>query len=202
MLIENGGGGQQAWAKVDTNNRLHTEAVNREALTEAVFKGAAFNFNTGAMTLTTGNESAIGYMSYAGDDPFVVTEILFIIGSATGTLSSDGIAKIYRNPTGGTIVSGATPIEVSANRDFSSSTTVSGLMYKGAEGNTITGGTTFAETSRGSSFSGVISFDAAPILLKKGNTIALSWEPPTGNTSQIVKIAATGYVATNDVFQD
>jgi hypothetical protein len=202
MLIENGGGGQQSWAKVDTNNRLHTETVSREVLTEAVFKGEAFNFNTGAITLTTGNESALGYLAYNGDVPFVVTEILFIIGAATGTLSTEGIAKIYRNPTGGTIVSGAVPVETAANRDFSSSITVTGDMFKGAEGNTLTGGTVFADTSRGSSFSGVISFDAAPILLRKGNTLGVSWEPPTGNTSQVVKIAATGYISGSDVFQD
>jgi hypothetical protein len=189
-------------AKVDSNNRLHTESVSRTVLTEACFKGQAFNFNTGAITLTSGGESALGYLSYQGDDPFIITEILFIIGSATGTLTSDGTAKILRNPTGGTIVTGAVDIDIAANRDFSSSLVVSGNMFKGAEGNTLTGGTTFSDTTRSSGFTGVISFDAAPIVLRRGNTLGVTWTPPAGNTSQVVKIASTGYISGSDVFQD
>lgn len=189
-------------AKVDVNNRLHTESVNREVLTEAVFKGEAFNFNTGSMTLTSGNESAIGYFNYSGTDPFVITEIIFIIGSATGTLTSDGTAKILRNPTTGTIVDNATNIDTASNRDFSSSIVITGDTYKGAEGYTLTDGTVFAETTRSSSFTGTINFDAAPVLLRKGNSLGVTWTPPSGNTSQAVKIAAIGYIAGSDVFVD
>jgi hypothetical protein len=189
-------------AKVDDNHRLHTESVNRTVLTEAVFKGEAFNFNTGSMTLTTAGESAIGYLGYEGDYPFVITEIIFIIGAATGTLSGNGVAKIFRNPTTGTIITNADPVEIASNRDFSSSTAVTGDTFKGAEGYTISGGTTFADTSRSSSFTGTINFDAAPIILRKGNTLALSWTPPTGNTSQDIKVAATGYISGSDVFAD
>lgn len=200
MMITDGYNGNGA--KVDSNNRLHTEAVSRDVLVEAVFKGEAFNFNTGAITLTSGNESALGYFKYDGDDPFIITEIIFIIGSSTGTLTSDGIAKILRNPTAGTIVSGAVNIDVAANRDFASSITVSGDTYKGAEGNTLTDGTTFAETTRSSGFTGTINFDAAPILLRKGNSLGVTWTPPTGNTSQVVKIAAIGYISGSDVFAE
>lgn len=197
MIISDGAGGGYR-ALVDRNNRLHTESVSRDALTEAVFQGKGFNFNTGAITLTSANESAIGYFKYNGDDPFVITEILYILGSTTGG-TGDGTATIYRNPTGGTIVTGAVNIDIAANRDFSSSTVVDGDTYKGAEGNTLTGGTVFANSSR-SSFGTVISFDAAEIILRKGNSLGVSWQPPSGNTSQVVKIAATGYVSTSDVF--
>jgi len=196
MKIYDASGGGYG-AKVDSNKRLHTEAVERSQLFESVLLGEAFNFNTGTITLTSANESAVGYFEYLGDAPFVITEILFIIGATTGG-SGNGTAKIYRNPTGGTIVSGAAAIEIAANRDFSSSRTLSGNMYKGAEGNTITGGTVFADSSR-SSFGTVISFDAAPVVIRKGNALGCSWEPPTGNTSQTVKIAATGYVLGSDI---
>lgn len=199
MRIEDGAGSSYH-AKVDSNNRLHIEGVSKDTLVDASYRGNAFNFNTGPVTLTSGNESAVGYFKYDGDLPFVITEILIIVGAATGTLSSDGTATIYRNPTGGTIVSGAVNVDVAANRNFSSSVVVSGDTYKGAEGNTLTGGTVFADTTRGSSFSGVIAFDAGPIVLNKGNSLGVSWEPPTGNTSQVVKVAATGYIASSDVF--
>lgn len=199
MRITDGSGANYG-AKVDLNNRLHTEAVNRGVLTEAVFKGEAFNFNTGAITLTSANESAIGYFKYNGADPFVITEILLIAGTTTGG-SGDGTLKILRNPTSGTIITGAVPVEIAANRDFSSSLTVDGDTFKGAEGNTLTGGSTFAETTR-SSFGTVISIDAAEIILRKGNSLGVTWTPPSGNTSQVVKIAATGYISGSDVFAE
>lgn len=195
ILTDGSGGGYQA--KIDLNKRLHVDSVARDIVSQAAIVGNAYNFNTGAITLTSANESAVGYFEYLGDDPFVISEILFIVGGTTGG-SGDGTARIYRNPTGGTIVSGAVDIEIAANRDFSSSKTVSANSYKGAEGNTITGGTLFADSSR-SSFGTVISFDAAPIVLKKGNTLCCSWQPPAGNTSQVVKIAATGFVEASDV---
>jgi hypothetical protein len=197
MIIKDGAGKGYS-ALVDENNRLHTESVSRDVLTEAVFQGDAYNFNTGNITLTTANESAVGYFQYTGDAPFVITEIIFIVDGTTGGVG-EGTARVYRNPTGGTIVDNALAVEVSANRDFSSSKTVEGLIYKGAEGATTVGGTIFADSSR-SSFGTVITFDAAPIILKKGTALSISWQPPAGNTSQIVKIAAIGYVSSSDVF--
>lgn len=190
-MIINDGTGTGAQAKVDSLNRLHTDAKSTSILEYSSLQGDAYNFNTGSMTLTTAGESAVGYFQYLDDAPFVIEEILFIIGITTGG-SGEGTAKIYRNPTGGTIISGAVPIEVSANRDFSSSKQPVANMYKGAEGNTITGGSIFASTTR-SAFSTVITFDGGPIVLRKGNTLAVSWTPPAGNTSQTIKIAATGF---------
>jgi len=190
-MIINDGAGTGAQARVDSLKRLHTDAKSTSILEYSALKGDAYNFNTGSMTLTTAGESAVGYFEYLDDAPFVIEEILFIIGGTTGG-TGDGTAKIYRNPTGGTIVSGAVPIEVAANRDFSSNKQPVANMYKGAEGNTIIGGTIFDSTSR-SSFGTVITFDGGPIVLRKGNTLSVSWTPPTGNTSQTVKVAATGF---------
>lgn len=184
-------------ALVDMNNRLHTQSVSRSELLEATLKGVSYNFNTGAITLTSANESAIGYFDYQGDDPFVLTEILFILGATTGG-AGDGTARVYRNPTSGTIIDNAVPVNTAANRNFSSSIVVDGNLYKGVEGDTISGGSTFAESTR-SSFGTVITFDAGPIVLEKGNTLALSWQPPAGNTSQVVKVAGTGYTLSSAV---
>lgn len=198
MIIKDGTGGGYG-AKIDKNNRIHSEAVTRPALTAATYQGDAYNFNTGPITLTTGNESAIGHFTYNGDVPFVLTEILIIVGATTGGVG-DGTVHIYRNPLGGTIVDNALPVEIAANRDFSSSKVVDGDLFKGAEGYTTTGGTVFADSTR-SSFGTVITFDAAPILLRKGNSLSVTWTPPAGNTSQVVKVAATGYVSNSDVFR-
>lgn len=189
ILTDGSGSGYQA--KIDSLNRLHTDSKSTNILEASALNGDAYNFNTGAMTLTTAGESAVGYFEYLDDQPFVIEELLFILGASTGG-SGDGTAKIYRNPTGGTIVTGAVPIEIAANRDFSSSKQPVANMYKGAEGNTITGGSLFASTTR-SAFGTVITFDGGPMVLRKGNTLAVSWTPPAGNTSQTVKVAATGF---------
>lgn len=64
--IEDGTNG--AWrAKVDSNNRLHTRAVTSTELSNAVLEGEAYNVSTGTITLTSGNESAVGYFEYTGD---------------------------------------------------------------------------------------------------------------------------------------
>ena len=197
MIIQDGTGAGYK-AKVNEKYRLHTEAVTRESTTEAVFQGEAFNFNTGSMTLTSAGESAIGHFKHDGYDPFVVKEIVLTIGATTGG-SGIGTARIYKNPTAGTIVTTATTIEIATNRNFSSSKAPEGDMFKGAEGLTTTGGSLFDHTSR-STFETVISFDSAEIIMMKGNSLSVTWEPPTGNTSQIVEISATGYFAGSDVF--
>lgn len=184
-------------AKVTSNNKLSTQSVSRDEFLEACVAGVGYNINTGDITLTSDNESALFYFSYAGDDPFIVTEIIFIIGATTGG-SGDGVARIYRNPTGGGIVTNEVAVDIEAARDFASSIAISGDIYKGAEGDTITGGGLFASSTR-SSFGTVITFDAGPIVLRKGNALGCSWEPPASNTSQMVKIAVSGYILTSDV---
>ena len=205
MRIDDGSGGGYK-AKVDENFRLHTESVTRDVLSEAIFKGEAFNFNTGAVTITGGgNEGAIGYFKYNGSDPFVIREILLIVGSASGTVTTDPSVRIYSNPTGGDIVTNAVPIEIGANRDFSSQLQVEGDTFKGSAsgtGDSLTGGSLFAESSRSGTFTGVIAFDAGEIILRKGNSLGVTWETGTGSTSQTVKLASTGYILGSDVFVD
>ena len=88
-------------AKVDSNNRLHVRAITSAELENAVHEGEAFNLSTGAITLTSGNKSAVAYMKYNGNDPLIIKEILVIIDASTGG-AGDGIITIKKNPTTGT----------------------------------------------------------------------------------------------------
>ena len=197
QIIDGTGSGRKA--KVDSNNRLHVRAVSSTELSNAVLHGEAYNVSTGAITLTSGNESAVGYFKYDGDDPIIIKEILVIINPSTGGAGASTI-KIKKNPTGGTIISNAVTVSTASNRDFSSAKSIDGSLYKGVEGDTITGETEdFAISTRDAAFSGVLSFDAAPIALRKGNTLAITFEPATGNTSQTIVVAGTIYVDTATV---
>ena len=186
--IENGvGNGYRA--KVDSTFRLHTDAVSRSEREQAVLLGNCFNISTGPVTLTSANASAVFYMCYEGEVPFVIEEILVILGGTTGG-AGDALIEILKNPSTGTIVSNAVAVNTNTNRDFSSSNVLSGSFYKGTEADTITNGDTFAKTTR-NSFGTVVAFDGAPIVLRKGNSIAIKYTPPAGNTSQTCTVAMT-----------
>lgn len=176
-------------ATVDDNFRLHVDSIQRSQIEQACLIGNAYNISTGSITLTSANESVLFYLKSNNEFPLVIKEILVIPAGSTGG-TGNALVRIYKNPTGGTIVSNAVDVGTNANRTFSSAKQLDGDYFKGVEGDTITGGVSFAVSSR-STFDAPIAFDAAPIVLEKGNTLAVSWQPPTGNTSQNVVVACT-----------
>jgi hypothetical protein len=185
-------------AKVDKDFRLHTQAVSRTELTQSILKGDGYNLSTGVVTLTSTTESALGYVKNEGDEPLVFSEILVIINPSSGG-TGNGIIRIKRNPTAGTIITNADTNVTAANRNFASSKTIDGIIYKGGEGLTITDGSDFAISTRDAAFSGVLAFDAAPIVLEKGSTLAVTFQPASGNVSQSVVLAGTGFVETGEI---
>lgn len=196
--IEDGTGSGNR-AQVDSDKRLHVNSVSRTQLEQAVLLAEAYNVSTGSISLTTANESGLFYIKYTGSDPLVIKEILIILGDSDGT--GNGLVKIQKNPSDGTIISNAVLPSAVINRDFSSSNELDATIYKGAEGDTINSGQVFAITSR-DVFDDPITFDAAPIVLKKGNSLSVSYTPPTGNTSQTVVVAGTFFVETATVSGD
>lgn len=185
------GTGSSKKAQVNSEHKLMTDAINREHSAQAVIKGDGYNVNTGAVTLTSANESAVGFFKYTGSKICIIKEIIVILGSSTGG-SGVGTIKILRNPDAGTIIDNATSVDTAVNRDFSSSKSLPGLAYKGAEGYTLTGGSTFGTSAR-SSFTEPVVFDAEIICLRKDNTIGITYTPPSGNTSQNIIIAGVIY---------
>jgi len=188
--IEDGSGFDYR-AKVDSKNRLFTDSISREQLEYAVLTGNGYNISTGSMTLTTDGESAVGWFQYTGKFAIVIKEILVILGATTGG-TGNGTITLLKNPKSGTIISNAVPVGAASNRDFSSFNQLPATAYKGAEGYTFTDGETFAVTGRDGSAQ-IVSFDAAPIVLRKGNSIGVKYTPPSGNTSQSIIVAGTVY---------
>ena len=185
------GSGSENRAKVDERNRIFTDSISRSQLEYAILDGNGYNVSTGTMTLTTGGNSAIWYFKYTGEYAFIIKEILVILGASTGG-TGNGTITLLKNPTAGTIVTNALPVSASSNRDFSSFNSLPATAYKGAEGDTFTDGETFAVTGRDATAQ-IVPFDAAPIVLRKGNSIGVKYTPPSGNTSQSVIVAGTVY---------
>jgi len=196
MILQDGTG-KGFSAEVDSDNRLHTNSITRVEVNQSIFLGNGYNINTGLVDITnSGVDNAVWYLKNDGEDDVVVQEILIILGTSTGG-SGDGTLKVLRNPTGGTIVSGALAVEANVNRDFSSSNLLDVTTYKGATGATLTGGTTLGSTNRAGS--AVVNFTSTPFLLAKGNTIGITWAASSGNTSQSVRIATTAFIRTKSI---
>jgi hypothetical protein len=185
-------------AKVDSNNRLHTRSVSSTELSNAVLEGEAYSLSTGVIILTSDTESAVFYIEYRGDDPLVIKDISVTANPSIGG-AGDGFVKIVKNPFNGTIQTNAVAVDINENRNFSSAKSINGNIYKGVEGDTVVGGDNFAITTRDAGFDGVISFDRAPILLKKGNVLAVTFDPATGNTSQTIIVDVNVFVETATV---
>jgi hypothetical protein len=196
------GAGTGSRAKVDSDKRLHVNSVTRTQDEQAALLGVAYNLSTGSVSLTSGSQSCVAYMKYNGDDPFVIKEII-IIPSASTSGTGNASITILRNPTTGTIVNNAVAFTSVNNRDFSSSNTIANDadIFKGAEGDTLTDGDSFAFTTR-DNFDIPINFDAANIILRKGNSIGVCITPPTGNTAQTWVVAIVGFVETATVSGD
>lgn len=189
MIIKDGAGGGYE-AKVDIKNRLSTLSVSEGFNIEAAGNGDSYNINTGVINLTTANESAVIYFKNNSLETFIIPNVIAILGASTSG-SGDTTVELIKNPTAGTIVSGATDVSTKSNRNFGSSKEIDADAFKGSEGLTITDGELFATSSR--TTPAVIEFDADVILLPTGSSLGVNVTPAPGNTSIDVVIAVVGF---------
>jgi hypothetical protein len=196
QLLDGTGSGRLA--RVDINKRLHTDAVTVDRAANASFNGDSYNANTGIINLTSASKSAVFYMkNNESSSNLVIDALFYLIGNSTGG-SGDVLITVLRNPTAGTIVDGASDMEMAGvNRNFGSAKTITGDFYKGAEANTFTDGTKVIESifnqSATRAFVGV-----GAIVLTPGSSIGVEITPATGNTSLDVEFAASLYVESEE----
>ena len=168
-------------AKVDKSNRLDTRGITKTETANATVEADSYNINTGLITLTTAGESGVMYLKNNEDRDINVDAIVVIFGPSTGGAATDtNQVRIYRNPTTGTLISGAVDADINDNRNFGSSKTLAALAYKGATGNTITDGSVVIESLVGPGSR--VSF-AIDLVLTKGDSVGISYEPSDSNTS-------------------
>lgn len=193
MIIENGAGDGKK-AKVDGNNQLKTFGTTTTSIQAASVGGNAYNINTGPIALTSTTASAVLYFKndespVSGESRFVVDSIAVGIDSA-GTTSGIGEIKIIRNPTGGTIISSASAVDMNQNRNFGSSNTLDSLVYKGAEGSTATGGDDLALFYQSA---GTRGFYAVDLVLEKGSSLAVTVDTQTTSGTTTLYVALIGH---------
>ena len=184
------GTGTGRLAKVDVNNRLFTNSVSLTEQSWQSEEGRGFNINTGLISLTSAAESGLLYLKYTGTTYFNIAALAVGVGLMGGTVTDPTYIKIYRNPTGGTLISNAVTSGIqNGNRNFGATSTLNGTIYKGAEGATVTGGDVIASFYQGGSgrlFAGI------DFILEPQTSIAISLEP-NASTAGDVYCALIGY---------
>jgi hypothetical protein len=188
-------------AKVDQNRRLHTATVSEPQADHAADTGIEqrYNINTGDITLTNATKTTVLYVKNTGTDDFVIKAFIYNAGNSTSG-TGDVKWEVIRNPTAGDIITNANNVEVgvdaSANQNFGSSNTMTGLFYKGATGETAVSGGAVTISTRSASITGRTVVDLGAVVLPKGTSVAVDYTPPTSNTSQKIQVALACYVQT------
>lgn len=198
----NDGTGSGRGVKVDNLNRMRTYSVTKPEEEVATLSGNKYNLNTGDITLTSANASGVFYLKNNDDNgDIVIQTFIFLIGNTTGgTAGSDFVVDIYRNPTTGTLISGASAVEMNQNANFGSAKTLTVDAYKGAEGNTVTNGNRIISSRIASSGRHVISVGSFNI--PKGSTVAVTITPKTSNTNCIVQLGISCFLRSLSVSGD
>jgi len=192
-IIQDGGTGKSA--AIDNTARLSTRSVQQSETENATDAGDSYNINTGLVTLTTAGESGVFYLSTNENKNVHIDSVVVIMGPSTGGSATDTTRiRFYRNPTAGTLISGASAVDDNENRNFGSSKVLDSTAYKGAEGNTITDGAVIIESLVSPGSRVAFSID---LVLTKGDAIAVSLEPNDSNTSMKTMVAAVLHVEPN-----
>lgn len=182
-IIKDGTGKGYA-AKVGSDNRLAVDAITETIREAAIASGDGYNLATGRLTLTSTNESAVFFFENQEDTNVEIVSVFINTSASVGTLvGAQPELKIYRNPTGGTIVDDATDIITISNSNFGSNKVITANIYQGDEGKTLTGNTAVIDVplpTRGA----VTFFEfETTIVLPKGASYGISYKPETGSTS-------------------
>lgn len=190
MIIQDSSTGSTA--KVSVNNRLQVHSITTTEASTAATEGDAYNINTGLITLTDAAESGVLYIQNNEDRDLQIEFLEMILAPSTGGAITDGTrVRVYRNPTGGTLISGAVLVADNQNRNFGTNRTLTADTYKGATGNTIIGGDVIMEIFMNPSERELLSID---MTLTKGDSIAVSYEPNDSNTSMKCMAAAIVHI--------
>lgn len=127
-------------ARVDTNHRLHTQSVVETEAQHAAEVGDAYFIGSGVVGLTSSTDSAVFYFKTNEDEDIIIESLIVNVGD-DGTTTEFTEVVLIKNPTGGDIITTATPVEILENKNFGSPKTIeSSLAFVGVEGSTITGG--------------------------------------------------------------
>ena len=110
MKIEDGTGTGKL-ARVDNNQRLHTDAITENIKDAESEQGNSYNLNTGDITLTSAAKTTVFYFKNNEDADYHITAFIYNLGNSTGG-SGDVKIDVVSNPTTGDIITNANDVMV------------------------------------------------------------------------------------------
>jgi hypothetical protein len=166
------GSGKGYSVKVDETNRLSVRGTTESEFDKATRSGNAYNVNTLFYSITGATEQPIIYVKNNEDE--VITLAAWFIGTS-GSTSSNGILKMYTNPTTGTIISAGDDVE-SVNRLIGSSNQLQVDVKKGGDGFTVSGynSTPVLYQPQGAN---ARTFGSIQLALTKGSSVVVNYDP-------------------------
>lgn len=182
MSMIQDGTGTSTLARVNSKNRLTTNAVTLSEDGMSALEGNAWLSMTDEIVLTSSDETAVMYFANNGVEDIFLERIFLNTGLTTGGTAGQGTTKFYNNPTTGTIIDNAVTI-APTNRNLGSSNDPSVLIYKGVEGDTVTNGI-IAVTAIVPAQQLFAVIDLG-FVVPPGSAFIQTYQPPAGNTSQI-----------------
>ena len=129
------GTGKGFSAGVDNQNRLFTRSITESEFDKATRTGQAYNINTLFFSVTDSAERPLLYVKNNEEKTLTLAAWFF---ATSGSSSSNGIIKMFPNPTSGTIISSGTDVEA-VNRLIGSSNTLDADIKRGGDSFTATG---------------------------------------------------------------
>ena len=175
-------------ANINSVNELATNDYDASAEFQSLKEGNSFGWNPG-VTFTDAVETPLFSMQYLGTGTLIVTIFYGTTNASTGG-SGKAIIRMYAN-TG--VVSGAGGITTGFNLN-TDSTTLPASIISMKEG--ITGETMTLTDRFGSEASETVGSFRCPceVALGINDTVGITIEPPTGNTSMFVNGFVRAYV--------
>ena len=166
------GTGKGFSASVDSDNRLLVRSAGETEFDRATRLGNAYNINTLFFLVTGSTEAPLLYLKNNEEKTLTLAAWFF---ATSGSSSSNGIIKMFPNPSSGTIISSGTDVEA-VNRLVGSSNTLDADIKRGGDGFTVTGYGTNpvlyqpqGATSRG--------FGTIQISVEKGSSVVVNYDP-------------------------
>lgn len=191
-IIQDAGTGSTA--KVSSSNRLQVHSVITTEASTAASNGDGYNINTGLVTLTSATESGVLYIKNNEDQDLKIEFLEMILAPSTGGVATDATrVRVFRNPTGGTLLTGAVNVADNQNRNFGTNKLLATNAYKGTQGSTITGGNVIIEIFMQPGKRELLGID---LTLTKGDSLAVSYQPNASNTNMKCMCAAIVHVGT------
>jgi hypothetical protein len=174
-------------ATVDDYNRLVTFSTVQDDRTASSLTGNTFIITHPIITLTSDNESVLLYVKNTDSVPWTVDSFAASIGPSTGgpggTLTNRFIAAV----TDGTILAGADAFALNTN--LGSANPLNGEFKYGGEGFTAIGSPGVQALIVSDQRAG--KFSDGPIVVANGTSFAISFTPPTGNTSLLIQLTVS-----------